>query len=241
MCPGGDTQAPSLYLNTAATMNGPSSAQVPAEGRLSCTDYPKCLALYPFTYWELGYRCTKCATPPPPPVTEYCSFGTAFGFSASNPTSKTLNSVLPPPNTCKRWGWYESPTTAQLTAGIGGPLYVGAGQNDISKAVAVGTWSATLAGGKVSVTYSLTGSYSVAQVHVNLGCLPYQTCAPGQYTYVNEGFTTSPAVTTFTTPGLPLPTCSNGLFLMIHASINTSTTVPAADANTFTCSAPVAT
>lgn len=241
MCPYGDQQALSLFLYTDATLSG-SSGPVQAEGGLTCQDYPTCSSIYPFTYWVLGYRCTKCPTvAPPPPVTEYCSFGTAFGYSLSAPASSPLNLVTPLPNTCKRWGWYETPTVAQLTAGMGGPLYVGAGQNIIAKAISVGTWSATLSNGKVFVTYSLSGSYSFAQVHVDIGCMPFPTCSPGQYTYVNEALATSTAVTSFTTPGLPLPVCSGSLFLIVHASINTSTTIPASATSTFTCAAPVVT
>ncbi|KAJ9653679.1 hypothetical protein H2201_009115 [Coniosporium apollinis] len=160
---------------------------------------------------------------PPPPGTKYCSFGTAFGYSPANPKSLTLNSYTPRPNTCNRWGWYTAATTAQLGSGIGGPLYVGAGRNDISKATDVGIWSATLSGGNVFVTYSLSGAYSLAEIHVDIGCLPFATCAPGQYKYVNDALATSPAVTSFTTPGLKLPSCSAGqLYLIVHASVDTS-------------------
>ncbi|KAJ9644155.1 hypothetical protein H2199_004023 [Coniosporium tulheliwenetii] len=155
--------------------------------------------------------------------TKYCSFGTAFGYSPANPKSLTLNSYTPRPNTCNRWGWYTAATTAQLGSGIGGPLYVGAGRNDISKATDVGIWSATLSGGNVFVTYSLSGAYSLAEIHVDIGCLPFATCAPGQYKYVNDALATSPAVTSFTTPGLKLPSCSAGqLYLIVHASVDTS-------------------
>ncbi|KAJ9658215.1 hypothetical protein H2201_007888 [Coniosporium apollinis] len=157
------------------------------------------------------------------PVPEYCSFGTAFGYSSSNPKSLTLNSYTPLPNSCKRWGWYTTLTTAQLSSGIGGPLYVGAGQNDISKATDVGTWSATLSGGNVYFTYSLSGAYSLADVHVDIGCLSFASCSPGQFKYVNDAFTDSPAVTSFTTPGLKLPSCSAGkLYVIVHASVNTA-------------------
>ena len=36
---------------------------------------------------------------------------------------------------CNRWGWYETPTLAELQSGISGQLYVGGGGNDISKVV----------------------------------------------------------------------------------------------------------
>jgi hypothetical protein len=142
-----------------------------------------------------------------------------------------LNSLRPLPSTCNRWGWYiKLPTTAQLTAGISGPLYVGAGQNDISKAVQVGTWSAILTSSGVSVTYTLYTGYTLAEVHVDLVC-SITTCAPGQYTYGN---TNAAALgSTFTVSGLTLPSC-RPFYLIIHAIIDTTTT-------STSCPAPLAT
>lgn len=143
MCPNGDREGYVLYLYTNAQLAGASGA-VSATGRLSCTDYPACMSYRDNTYWVLTYRCTKCPytppPPPPPPTTQYCSVGTAFGYGSSL-LSPALNSLVPKPKTCNRWGWYVKPTTAQLSAGISGPLYVGAGGNVISKATDVGTVS----------------------------------------------------------------------------------------------------
>ncbi|KAJ9633689.1 hypothetical protein H2199_009257 [Coniosporium tulheliwenetii] len=244
MCPYGAREGLIFYLYTNAQLTDAAGTVVQGEGRLSCTDYPTCSNYHQYTYWELSYRCTNCpvvtttaspttpsststsstspsstsSTPTTSPVPEYCSFGTAFGYSSGNLKSLTLNSYTPLPNSCKRWGWYSTPTTAQLSSGIGGPLYVGAGQNDISKATTVGIWSATLSGGNVYFTYSLSGAYSLAE-----------------FKYVNDAFTDSPAVMSFTTPGLKLPSCSAGkLYVIVHASVNTARSRSA-------CPAPVAT
>jgi len=103
---------------------------------------------------------------------------------------------------------------------------VGAGGNNISKAINVGTWSAVEKAGKVTVTYNFASSYTATQVHVDLACLPISKCAPGQYTYGNT-FTGS-GVSTFTTPGIPYPSCGPGgtAFLIIHAAVSQSTTSP---------------
>jgi hypothetical protein len=135
---------------------------------------------------------------------------------------------------CNRWGWYETPTLAELQGGISGPLYVGAGGNDITKAVEVGIWVATAnALGRVTVTYLLNPPYALAEVHVNLVCLPLTRCAPGQYTY-NAG--AIPNLPTWSNPSpLLYPTCSGGsrAALVIHASVNVLTV-------TDTCPAPEA-
>lgn len=212
-------------------------------GRLSCTDYPDCTSYYHNTYWVLTYRCTKCPytppPPPPPPTIEYCSVGTAFGYSTS-PLSPALNSLVPKPNTCNRWGWYVTPTSAQLGAGIGGPLYVGAGGNVISKATNVGTWSAKSQGTDVLVSYALTGPYYLDQIHVDIGCMAFKKCAPGLYKYGNEVLAGT-GKSTFTTPAgaLKVPTCSTGVYLTVHAAVDTVETVPTTGKSS-TCHAPLA-
>jgi hypothetical protein len=132
---------------------------------------------------------------------------------------------------CKRWGWYETPTLADLQGGISGPLYVGAGGNDISKATDVGIWVATAnALGKVTVTYLLNPPYALGEVHVDLDCLPIDTCAPGQYTFGASGL----KVATYSTGLLTYPSCSGGskAALIVHAAVDKLTVG--------SCSAPIA-
>ncbi|KAK0648434.1 hypothetical protein B0T16DRAFT_408191 [Cercophora newfieldiana] len=161
------------------------------------------------------------STPPPPQRT--CGLGTAFGYAANDFT--TLNTQSG--NGCNRWGWFFTPTLAELqaTGGVSGILYVGAGNNNINNAVNVGTFTATAnAQGEVSVSYALTGSYVMTVTHVDLDCLPITDfCAPGQYTF-NSG-TLSPAVSTYSTPsGEPglYPSCSGGsqAYIIVHASVS---------------------
>ncbi|KAH7020830.1 uncharacterized protein B0I36DRAFT_333240 [Microdochium trichocladiopsis] len=172
---------------------------------------------------------TASSSPSPKP----CGFGTAFGYQ--NPygnckKSYTLNTQSG--QGCNRWGWYETPSSQDLRSGIGGPLYVGAGGNDISKAIDVGTWSAKLnSQGRVVVTYALDAGYSLSEAHVDVECLPIDKCAPGQYTY-NSGAIAN--LRTWTTSPIPYPpSCSgnNKVALIVHAAVNKLTS-----ANT--CPAP---
>lgn len=229
MCPYGDREGYVWYLYTNAKLTSADCGEVSAEGRLSCTDYPACTSYLPNTFWELTYRCTKCPDVPPvavPPTVNYCSVGTAFGYSTS-PLSPALNSLVPKPKTCNRWGWYIKPTPAQLTAGVSGPLYIGAGGNVISRATNAGTWSANSVGTNVFVTYTLAGPYYLSEVHVDIGCLPFKTCAPGQYAFGNTALEGT-GKTTFTTPtgALKVPSCgAAGIYIIVHAAIDTVETV----------------
>jgi hypothetical protein len=168
---------------------------------------------------------TTSTTKPTPTV---CEFGTAFGYWPGK--SQTLDTQ--PGQGCNRWGWYQTPTKSELQAGISGPLYVGAGRNDISKATQVGTWTATAdSSGKVTVTYLVTPPYAIDEVHVDLSCLPIDKCAPGSYTFGNDKVGHA---TTYSTPALVYPSCPKGYgpALIIHAAIVKSS-------ETSTCAEPV--
>ncbi|RYP71075.1 hypothetical protein DL770_008173 [Monosporascus sp. CRB-9-2] len=163
---------------------------------------------------------TTIHTPTPNPST--CGYGTAFGYQDSS-NSFTFRSITTSTKGCNRWGWYEQPSASALKSGISGSLLVGAGGNDISKATNVGTWTAKLTGGLVTVTSSTTDSYLMTEVHVEVKCPPITKCAPGQYIY-NSGSISTNSYTTI--PGIPYPTCAGGAkpVLIIHAAISQSST-----------------
>ncbi|KAH6847206.1 hypothetical protein B0I37DRAFT_397483 [Chaetomium sp. MPI-CAGE-AT-0009] len=175
-------------------------------------------------------------------------FADILGTSATTPIKDLLSGMCPngdrealgfylrfsgestPLNTqsgqgCNRWGWYSTPTLAELQiggigGGVGGPLYVGAGNNDISKATNVGAWVATAdAAGAVTVTYLLNEPYALADAHVDLDCLPIDKCAPGSYTFVADGLKD---VSTYSTTPFRYPTCSRGsqAALIVHAAVD---------------------
>lgn len=109
--------------------------------------------------------------------------GTAFAYVAG---ASTFTSVDP---SIKRWGWtlnFGAPGTATYD------VYVGAGQNDLSKGTNVGTVTITYSGTTVTATYNLLPNYVVMSEHLYAGAtaLPttlqgkktVTTVAPGQYT-----------------------------------------------------------
>jgi hypothetical protein len=129
------------------------------------------------------------------------------------------------PNTCQRWGWYETFSSADIAKGLSGPLYVGAGGNDQSRAVNVGSWSAqTQKDGKIYVYYSVGGGYSLGQVMVDVGCTPIASCDPQGF---DVSFTPTQGATSFTTPsGIAMPNCGrNGqAYVIVQATIESAHT-----------------
>lgn len=114
--------------------------------------------------------------------------GFAFGSRASTFTSLSANRI-------KRWGW------SLAIAGTGSytyDVYVGAGQNDLTKGTKVGTVTINYTGTTVTATYNLLPNYVVMSSHLYAGstAIPMvtqggklvQSVAPGQYTVnVNGG------------------------------------------------------
>ncbi|KAK3314575.1 hypothetical protein B0H66DRAFT_520634 [Apodospora peruviana] len=226
MCPNGDREGLGFYLAFSGEVDSSTGVVETFQQQHPCTSSRTnniCTSWSDLAeYIEVAYRCTNCRVTPAPPTLKTCSFGTAFGYQ--NPvggTAKSFTLNTQSGQGCNRWGWYETPTLAELQGGISGPLYVGAGGNDITKAVDVGIWVATAnALGRVTVTYLLNPPYALAEVHVKLACLPIDKCAPGQYTY-NAG--TIPNLPTWSNPTpLVYPTCSGGAkaALIVHAAVN---------------------
>lgn len=109
--------------------------------------------------------------------------GTSFAFGSGASTFTSLNSSI------KRWGW-----SLQIAApgSYTYDVYVGAGQNDLSKGTNVGTVTITYTGSTVTATYNLLPGYVVMSEHLYAGstALPMvkqgnktvASVAPGQYT-----------------------------------------------------------
>ncbi|KAK4095844.1 hypothetical protein N658DRAFT_403318, partial [Parathielavia hyrcaniae] len=181
-----------------------------------------------YSPFEMQYRCTTCVNestcPPPgeeepptdpPPTGAICEAGTAFGYLPG--WSVPLNTQSG--QGCKRWGWYQPVTRGELQAGLSGPLIMGAGQNDVSKGKNVGTWTAEAnSAGSVTVKYDMTPPYVLEDVHVDLGCLPIDKCAPGSYTYSEDGLGGDDK---HTAAGIPFPSCGHGAraALIMHAAV----------------------
>ena len=258
MCPNGDREGLGLYFEfsgvvTSATET-PASALVVNSSPCTARDSSgACTARNnDIPYIAMVYRCSKCniapcpVTTPPvessttstststsststaPVVTTKCNIGTAFGYAGAGKAT-TLNTQSG--QGCNRWGWYSTPTLAELQAGVSGTLLVGAGGNDVSKATNVGTYSAQAnAAGKVTFTYNLVAPYTLSSdAHVDFDCLPIDKCAPGQYTINIAGLN---GASTYTTYAVNFPTCPAGSkpYLIVHAAVGatvTGTTCPA--------------
>jgi len=234
MCPNGDREALGLYLafsGTAEPVGGGAALtfqqQPPCKTRASdrsCTAW----ASSPTSHIEVSYRCTKCNVNPCP---SSCTCGTAFGYQhPDNDLQKSFTLDTQPGKGCDRWGWFSTPTLAELQSaqGVSGPLYVGASGNDIGKAVSVGSWLAKAdARGGVTLSYQLTPPYVLAGAHADLKCLPIDTCAECTYSsgpLANQGGWSNREAFVY-------PTCEGGakVALVVHADVNTmtgSTTCP---------------
>jgi len=117
---------------------------------------------------------------------------------------------------------------------MSGPLYAGAGGNDVSKAVKVGSWSAQVhSDGEVYVYYSVASGYSLSSVHADVGCTPISSCNPGGFDYSNSNLPSGTA--SFTTTGLTVPDCGNSgqNYIIIEAGINS------AHSGSYQCEEPV--
>jgi len=164
------------------------------------------------------------------PTVQACGYGTAFGYEEGYSTTLDTENG----QGCNRWGWYENYTLAELQSGVSGILYVGAGGNNLTAATNVGTYTAAASQtGGVTVTYNLDPPYGLAEVHIDLDCLPIDKCAPGQYTYGSPNLND---VAIFANPvPLQYPTCGSDseAYLIIHAAVDIFTTDK-------TCGDPVA-
>ncbi|KAL5627208.1 hypothetical protein FOBRF1_001551 [Fusarium oxysporum] len=190
-------------------------------------------------WWEyltLTFTCPQtcngwcCCLSTQTPSTKVCPLGTAMGYKYGvnpNPMPINLNGNPVGPalsdNSCKRWGWYFTPSKASLQAGISGNLIVGAGGNDVNKGKDVGTWSAILVGSQLNFEYHLydddsKGHFDLAEVHVYAACVKPSKCSPGQYTFVDETLTGN-SDTSFMHSITVDGTCST-YYLIFHAKVN---------------------
>jgi hypothetical protein len=229
MCPNGDREALGFSLQFSGEVESTGDASTCTfANQPACTSRNtsgQCVARDTTTpYIGVVYRCSTCnvaACPPEepevPPVPTVCGLGTGFGYQSA---TKSIELDTLTAQGCKRWGWYSLPTLAELQNGISGSLYVGAGNNDLTKATEVGIWVATAnAAGRVTITYLLNPPYALSEVHVDLACQPIDKCAPGQYTFAQTGL----HVPTYSNPTpIPYPSCSGGnkVALIIHAAVD---------------------
>ncbi|AVR45014.1 hypothetical protein C7S20_06865 [Christiangramia fulva] len=108
--------------------------------------------------------------------TSTCESAYAYYANYSIP----LNDVYTTP---KNWGWYEELDFGSATS-YTMDVYVGAGQNDITKGTKVGTVTLTLSDSKiVEASFNLISGYSMGSYEIfSADQLPITRPGPGQYT-----------------------------------------------------------
>ena len=118
-------------------------------------------------------------------------------------------------NGCNRFGWFETPTLAELQSGISGVLY-----DDAVGTTNAGSWTAVAgSSGGVTVAYQLTWGYVLDEAHIDLACLPIDTCNPNQFTFNSGALPGQP--TYFNPTPIPYESCSGGsvAYLVVHAVV----------------------
>ncbi|KXX75088.1 hypothetical protein MMYC01_208040 [Madurella mycetomatis] len=147
--PTGILKACVLYPRFSGEVKSATGTLLPSRQQFPCASRDsnrQCTARNSdYDYTEISYRCTKCsvlpcasATSTSSPTTSamtpptFCEFGTVFGYQSAG---KPYNLDTQSGQSCKRWPWYRTPSLAGLQGRISGPLYVGAGGNDIPKAI----------------------------------------------------------------------------------------------------------
>jgi hypothetical protein len=126
------------------------------------------LNLYEAKILQSGQPCGT--QPPPPPST--CS-GTAYGYTTSiDDENKSFRSL----GVGKNWGW-----VVQGALPVSGTLYLGAGNNDLSKATIVGTFNIDKVGANLVVTYTTSAPWYLGETHFYYSNKNPIKIAPGQF------------------------------------------------------------
>ena len=153
-----------------------------------------------------------CTTPPPPPT--YEKYGTAFakGGWVFTTDPKSNPEKLPSLNLIKnRWGWAINLTS---TGTFTFDLWTGAGLNNTSKGIKVGTVAINYNGTQATVTYNLFAGYAIEEAHVYAGDFKPTTLAPGLYgntAYFN------PVVSTYSLTVDVADSNGDGVWFIVHA------------------------
>jgi hypothetical protein len=159
------------------------------------------------------YQVACCATPPPP-ATQKLGTGFAKGTYIFTTDPKSNPERLASLKLTKnRWGWAINVTAEGTTTH---DVWVGAGLNNTTKALKVGTVTITNSAGSLTVTYNLTGSYVMEEAHIYANDFKPSTIAPGQYghTAYFDPFANTYSYTTTATD-----TNGDGIWVIAHAVV----------------------
>jgi len=220
---------------TSRSSSAPSSS--PSSSKPCTTSKPTSSSTPSSSTKPSSTPCKTSSAKPTASTTKYCNYGTAFGHHSS--CSNTFQSLRNLPSSCNRWGWFETFTSSQIASGLSGQLYVGAGGNDLSKAVGVGSWTASTAkDGKIYVNCAVGNGYSLGSVSVDVGCSSINSCNPNNFDY---NFSPAAGTTSLLTTGFAVPNCgrTGTPYIIVQASVNSVTTIPSSQSNGYTCPKPV--
>jgi hypothetical protein len=160
-----------------------------------------------------AYQVVCCAVTPPATI-QKLGTGFAKGGYIFTTDAKSNPERLPSLKLTKnRWGWAINVTAEGTTTH---DVWVGAGLNNTTKALKVGTVTITNSAGSLTVTYNLTGDYVMEEAHVYAGDFKPTTIAPGQYgdTAYFDPFSGTYSYTTSSTD-----TNGDGLWVIAHAVV----------------------
>ncbi|KAF7509242.1 hypothetical protein GJ744_008302 [Endocarpon pusillum] len=185
-----DGSAPTSSAECSTSCTGDATQTCGGPGRLS---------VYEAKILESTQPCGSA--PPPPPST--CD-GTAYGYVPGQ--SETFVSL----GIGKNWGWVLTGKPP-----LSGPLYLGAGGNDISKATVVGSFTITAVGKNLVVTYTTNAPWYLSTTHFYYGSAPPSKIAPGQFGNTHGGLLAGTTTDTFT-----IPLDAKNTKYIVHAGIS---------------------
>jgi len=173
----------------------------------------------PGRWYFFGQYTICCGDFPPPPV---CWSETAFAKGThvfASTTKANPEGLLSLDLTKQRWGWainLTQPVTEQEY-----PIYAGAGLNDTTKGVEVGTLYVTWDGSSATVRYSLLPDYKLQEVHLYASDLKPTKIAPGRYG-IARYYDAGASGDTFSVQTLT-DTNSDGVWIIGHAVVSKGT------------------
>lgn len=140
-------------------------------------------------------------------------FGTGYVFTSGRKSNPERYASLD--LTRNRWGWAGNVTAdGSYTFDV----WAGSGLNDTDRGTLVGTATITVTGDQVTVSYNMSGGYSMQEVHIYAGDTAPETIAPGQYGYISY-FGDEPAdyATSHTATFTVADTDGDGIWIIAHA------------------------
>ncbi len=204
----------SLYVVTHAEVEIENNGEIETEtafGGDTPGDGPR--------WWFYGIYKICCDTGEPPVCLKKTAF--AKGGWVWTTDRKSNPESLPSLNLIKnRWGWainLIAPGTTYYD------IWAGAGLNNTSKGVKVGTLTIDWNGAAAIVTYDMLPGYYLEEVHIYADDASPYTTAPGQFGYPVEGYDVGGVETFSYVVPLADANATGSVWLIAHAVISSGT------------------